>query len=173
MLGLHMENIRINTYSICVSTDQHAYRRANMRVYVSTRMLWASVMSLGPVTQTKYSRLWQFPPKLLHPEIHQIHKLRFLGISRYTFKLRFWLNKNLYQEIWDSGFGGLRWCSLFSGNCPTSTTYVFQNINESALQIQQMYFNISTSLFESINKVVVCACQQLRASRLAHHVRNP
>jgi len=40
------------------------------------------------------------------PNIHQIEKLRFLGISRYTFKLRLWLNLSLYQGIWVSRFGG-------------------------------------------------------------------
>jgi len=33
------------------------------------------------------------------PEIHQIQRLRFLGISRYKVKLRFWLNLNWYQKI--------------------------------------------------------------------------
>jgi len=36
--------------------------------------------------------------------IHQIEKLRFLGYSRYKFKLRFWLNLNLYRGIWVSGY---------------------------------------------------------------------
>ena len=37
--------------------------------------------------------------QFLHPKIHHIEKLRFLGISRYKFKLRFWFNLNLYREI--------------------------------------------------------------------------
>jgi len=47
-----------------------------------------------------------------NPEIHQIEKLRFLDISRYTFKLRFLFSLNLYPGIWVSGF---QWCSIFSG----------------------------------------------------------
>jgi len=61
------------------------------------------------------------------PEINQIHKLRFLSISWYKFKPRFWFNLNLYQGIRVSGFGGFRGCSIFSGNCrtkrPTKGTY--------------------------------------------------
>ena len=71
------------------------------------------------------------PPPLLHPrncytsKIHQIQKLRFLGISRYKFKFRFWYNLNLYRGIWGSGFGRLLGCSICSGYCQTWTsTYI-------------------------------------------------
>jgi len=43
--------------------------------------------------------------------------LRFLGISRYTFKLRFGFDLNLYRGIWVSGFSGFRACSILSGIC--------------------------------------------------------
>jgi len=49
-------------------------------------------------------------------EIHQIEKLRFLGISRYKFNLRFRLNLNLYRVFWVTEFRG---CSIFSGICHT------------------------------------------------------
>ena len=38
------------------------------------------------------------------PDILRIAKLRFLVISRYKFKLKFWPNLHLYREIWVSGF---------------------------------------------------------------------
>ena len=46
------------------------------------------------------------------PKNHQIEKLRFLGISRYKFKLRFWFNLSLYRGIWVSGFGGVGWGAI-------------------------------------------------------------
>ena len=46
--------------------------------------------------------------KCFIPKIHKIEKLRFLGISRYKFKLRFWFNLNLHREIWVSRIGGSR-----------------------------------------------------------------
>jgi len=39
------------------------------------------------------------------PETHQVEKLRFLGVSRYKFKLRFCFNLNLYRGICVFGFG--------------------------------------------------------------------
>jgi len=59
----------------------------------------------------------RFHWKCYIPEIHQIDKLRFLGISQYKFKLRFWFNSNLYNQIWVSGFGGFQGCSILSGIC--------------------------------------------------------
>ena len=62
-----------------------------------------------------------FPLKLLNdcqtPIIHLTQKPYFLGISRYKFKLIFWLNLNLYREIWVCRFGGFRGCSVVSGYC--------------------------------------------------------
>jgi len=54
------------------------------------------------------------------PEIHQIEKLRFLSISRYRFKLRFWFHLNLCRGMRVSRFGGLVGCSNFCGKCHTS-----------------------------------------------------
>jgi len=54
------------------------------------------------------------------PEIHQIEKLKFLRISRYKFKMRFWFNLNLHWGIRAFRFGGF-WGSIFSGNCHTNT----------------------------------------------------
>ena len=51
------------------------------------------------------------------PKIHQIQRLRFLGISRYKITLRYWFNLNLYRGIWASRFGGFRGCSIFSAKC--------------------------------------------------------
>ena len=71
-------------------------------------------------------RQWRERERILHnhdtfhstcyiPETHHIDELRSLGISRYKCKLRFWLNLNLYREIWVFRFGGFRGCGIFSG----------------------------------------------------------
>jgi len=51
------------------------------------------------------------------PEIHQIMKLRFLGISWYKFKLKFLFNMNLYQGIGAPRFDGFLGCSVFRRIC--------------------------------------------------------
>jgi len=53
--------------------------------------------------------------------ICQIEKLRFLGILRFKFKLRFWFNLNLYREIRVFVFSGFRGCSIFNVICETQT----------------------------------------------------
>ena len=50
--------------------------------------------------------------KCYTPKIHQTERLRFLGISRYKFKLRWCSNLNLYRGIWVSGSGGFRGCNI-------------------------------------------------------------
>jgi len=51
--------------------------------------------------------VWQFPLKVLHLQNPPNQKkLRFLGISRYKVKLRYWFNLNVYWGISVSGFGG-------------------------------------------------------------------
>jgi len=59
--------------------------------------------------------------KCVIPEIHQIEKLRFSGISRYKLELRCWFHLKLFQRIWVSGFSGFRRCSICSGNCHSIT----------------------------------------------------
>jgi len=61
-----------------------------------------------------------FHYKCYTPEIRQIEKLRFHGISWYTFNLRFWFNLNLSSGIWVFGFGRFWVCSIFSGTCRTT-----------------------------------------------------
>jgi len=75
------------------------------------------------------------------PEIPEIEKLRFLGVSRCKFKLRFWLNLNLYRVIWAAQFRGSR--RNFSGNCPIMTlhailcmTLVWDSIQFPQIQIE-------------------------------------
>jgi len=49
------------------------------------------------------------------PEIHQIEKPRFLGISQNKCEIRFCLNLDLYQGLGVSRFGGCRGC--YGGIC--------------------------------------------------------
>jgi len=53
------------------------------------------------------------------PEIHQLEKVRYLGISLLKFKWTMWFNLNLYREIWVSGSGWFWECRNFSGICHT------------------------------------------------------
>jgi len=79
------------------------------------------------IDSTRYTMffLFFFPLKMLHPEIHQIEKLKLLGISRYKFKMGY--NLNLYRGV--SRFGGFRGCSIFSGICQTQiTSYELRSI---------------------------------------------
>jgi len=47
------------------------------------------------------------------------------SVSRSTkSKLRLWLNLNLCQRIWVSGFGGFRGCGIFSGICHSCVGYL-------------------------------------------------
>ena len=43
--------------------------------------------------------IWQFPLRMLLPQIHQIYKVGILGISWYKYKVRVWFNLNLYWEM--------------------------------------------------------------------------
>jgi len=65
--------------------------------------------------------------KCYTPEIHQIEKLRFVGISRYKFKLRFGFHLNLYREIGVSRFGGFWESSIFNGTCHTAPKTFLEN----------------------------------------------
>ena len=52
------------------------------------------------------------------PEIHQIHKLGFLIISRYKLKLKFWCNVDFVPtNMGVVRFGIFRGCGMFSGIC--------------------------------------------------------
>jgi len=80
------------------------------------------------------------------PEILQIDKLRFLGISRYKFKLRFWF-LDLYRGTWVSWFGGFWGSSSFSGNCyrciccieSSETDEIVKNVQEEVCRIFPMF----------------------------------
>ena len=56
--------------------------------------------------------VWYFSLNCYTPTIHQIKNLKFLGVSWYKFKSRFWFDVNLYRGIWVSGFGGFRRCGI-------------------------------------------------------------
>ena len=82
-------------------------------------LIHISILSHSHFYQTALAFLSydSFHSKCCIPKIHRIQKLRFLGISQYKFKLRFWFSLHLYRGIWVSGFGGYRVCSICSGNC--------------------------------------------------------
>ena len=80
-----------------------------------------AVCCSGCNTHTKYMSFYFecFNWECSISEIRHFENLRFLGISRYKFKLRCWFNLNLFRGIWVSGFGGLGGCSICSGICHT------------------------------------------------------
>jgi len=92
----------------------------HMYIYICTSSRYLLVISnqytLSRSTDLRGDVYDSFYQNCYTPEIHQIQKLRFLGILRYKIKVRFWFNLNLYQKK-VSGFGGFRGCSIFSGNC--------------------------------------------------------
>jgi len=49
-----------------------------------------SIQDLPKGTWKTHKDTKQFPLKMLHPEIHRLEKLKFLGIAQYKFKLRCW-----------------------------------------------------------------------------------
>jgi len=61
--------------------------------------------------------IWQFPLRMLLPQIHQMYKVRLLGISWYKSNMRVWFNLNLYWEMWVSRYGGFRGSSIFKWIC--------------------------------------------------------
>jgi len=72
------------------------------------------------------------------PEICQIEKLRFLGISLYKFKLRCWINLNLYRGLWVSRFGGFCGFGIFSGICHTHIS-IHTHTSQICIYIYNMY----------------------------------
>jgi len=96
------------------------------------------------------SRIGRKMPMTASTEISATEKftrsrnLRFLGISRYKFKLRFGFDLNLYPGIWVSGFGGFRACSILSGisHIPLKNwrerAMVLENWRESAMFLEKL-----------------------------------
>jgi len=105
----------------------HQVLHEKMQDYISCKMnnsptlqcivrIWTLIIQVaGPASLDPASNdVWQIPPirtiydsfhwKWYTPEIHQIEKPRFLGISRCKFKFKFCLNLNLYREF--SRFSG-------------------------------------------------------------------
>jgi len=108
------------TYNRFLCNPQHTLQRTLQHTY--DRVLCNPQHTLQRTLQHTYDRfLWS----CYTPKIHQIEKLRFLGISRYKFKLRVWLNLNLYRGIrvsgiwWSSGVKhwNLSFIPGFGGYC--------------------------------------------------------
>jgi len=80
-------------------------------------------------------------------EIHRIENLGFLGISRCKFRLRFWLNLELYWGICVFRFGGYR--GISSGICHTYIQYrIFQDI--------AYMYRIRNIQYAMLNRFYVC-----------------
>ena len=81
------------------------------------------IFSLFLVCKYIYTRMHMyiyiclFPLKRLDPQNPPIEKLKFLGISRYKFKLRFCFDLTFVARIPFPQFGGFRGCSGFGGIC--------------------------------------------------------
>jgi len=89
---------------------------------------WLIHMCCDACNETSVLSYNSFHWECITPETHQIEKLRFLGVSRYKFKLRPWLHLNLYWGIWVSGFGGFGKCTIFSENSHTWHHGTYENV---------------------------------------------
>ena len=82
-------------------------------------------------------------------QIHQIEKLRFLSISRYKFKSRFWLSLNLHQGIWVCGFDGF-------GGVALSVQTAENNITNSTILGGRCAINVSLTALSSVfNRILL------------------
>jgi len=111
-----------------------------------------STIILRSSNQKSYEQNSDFVDKVL---------LRYLGISRYTCKLRFWSHLNLYREIRASGFGEFRNCSFFSGNCHIcrSNAHTYAKVIRVC---KSMYLYMYMTLVYMYDIGVLCVCQSHR-----------
>jgi len=109
-------------------TLQHAATHCNTLPHSATHcntgwaMSYTRASQVARMNELYHTCEWHMWHDTFHwncytPKIHQIQKLRFLGISRYKFKLRFGCNLNVHRAIRISRLGGFRRCGNFSGNC--------------------------------------------------------
>jgi len=112
-----------------------------------------------------YTCIWMFMHDSFHwkchiPEIRQIQKLRFLGISRYKFTLRFRFHLNQYREIWVSGslyhFPGV-------GGAPRCHTGEMFHMSECTfcMRIDFMTMPCMTSSYVYINRMGIDSAKKL------------
>ena len=101
--------------------------------------------------------------------IHPIENPRFLGITRYKFKLTFWFNLNLYREIRISGSAGLRGGSISSGICHmwqyricSNTTFSLDCMQQSRENVVQ--YGIQYGMDEAIRHSPRCVCSNTALS---------
>jgi len=94
-------------------------------------MMWHTMGRRHPDLNTHHD---SFHWKCYIPKINQIEKLRFLGIARYRFELRFGYHLNLYRGLWVSRSGGFWWWGVFSGNssCTKDETHPVESTENAA-----------------------------------------
>ena len=90
------------------NTLQHTATHCNTLQHAATHCNTACLLPTPPGYDTFHWNCYTH-------KMHQIQKLKFLGISWYKFKLRFWFNLNRYPSVWVFGFGGFRGCNISSG----------------------------------------------------------
>jgi len=97
----------------CHVWKSHAWLHSRMFVYSHSQL------DMTP-SHSQCKRYDSFHWNRYTPKIHQCQQLRFLSISRYEFKLRFWCQLNLYRGIKFLNLVDLGG-NIFSGNCHIQT----------------------------------------------------
>ena len=116
---------RVYTYTCITYTCIYINMNTCMYVYIYIYMymyiylhIYIYITSIQIcVRERLYDYIWQFPLKMLYPRNLPNRETQIPRYLAYNFKLRFWLNLNLYREIRVCWFGGFRRCDIFSGIC--------------------------------------------------------
>ena len=129
--------------SYVVYTTRLMYTMYDLYILCMTYIYYVCLMYTMYVSSyTPISLYDSFHWKCYPPEIHQLQRLGFPGISRYKFKLRFWLNLNMYVGIFYI-LQILRVSYITNITCDTSLLshlYVsfvaFIRLNETSLEVR-------------------------------------
>jgi len=106
---------------------------------VKNKMLW-HICAICPhpyaITTSCYNRFYW---KCYACEIHQIEKLKFLGINSNETNISIWICTARYWGIWVFRFGWFRRCSFFSRNCHLTHSYIKQVLMTRFIPQKQMW----------------------------------
>jgi len=137
-----------------ISKEMYRWKRRPIKKIYWLWILWGEMTQWairwlskkrGNGTFVTFQAYDSFHWKYYIPKVRQIEILRFLGISRCQFKLRFWFDLNLYQGIWVFEFGGFRRGRIFSGICHVRTVYGVATVSR-LLEIIHLFCRISSLL---------------------------
>ena len=123
LCGLFKKATATTCMRAAYSPQQHIYVRVTYMIVSHICKCHIGCLVNKSTVNSTWQQLYMydcFYCKGCFPTIHEVGKLRCLGISRYKFKLRFGFISSLYWGIWISGVGGFWGRSIFSGICHIS-----------------------------------------------------